>query len=94
VRIRRTTERPSLLPPKRDRALEIVGFDVVNKMYVDTPNEETKAFSEIKSRKSSIAETDKTVVNVWNMYFERFCRNLESSIMASPPENTENYHYF
>ena len=94
MRIRRTTKRPSTLPPRRDQVLEIVGFDFVNKMNVETPNEVTKTSSEIKPRKSGTAKTDKTVVTVWNMYFERFCRNLESSIMASPPENTENYYNF
>ncbi len=66
-----------------DRALENLGFCVVNKMNVDAPNEATKTSSENKSRKSSIEKTVKTVINVWNTYFERCCRNLESRIMAS-----------
>jgi len=73
LRIRRATKRPSTVPPKTDRALENLGFCVVNKMNVDAPNEATKTSSEIKSRKSSIEKTDKTVINIWNTYFERYC---------------------
>lgn len=55
MRIRRTTKRPRTLPPIRDQVLEIVGFDFVNKMNVETPNEVTKTSSEIKPRKSGTA---------------------------------------